>query len=29
MGGWDRLHSACKDATGKEIEDLFDASQIV
>jgi hypothetical protein len=29
MGDWDRLHSACKDATGKEIEDLFDASQII
>ena len=29
MGDWDRLYSACKDATGKEIEDIFDASQIV
>lgn len=29
MGDWDRLHNACKDATGKEIEDLFDASQVV
>lgn len=25
----DRLYNECKDATGKEIEDIFDASEVV
>lgn len=29
MGNWDRLFNACKDATGVEIEDTFDASEVV
>lgn len=29
MGNWDRLYNACKDATGTEIEDTYDAHLVV
>jgi len=29
MGNWDRLYKACKDATGTEIVDTYDAHLVV
>ena len=29
MSDWNRLYEACKDATGKEIDDIYDAHLVV